>query len=105
MLMSIEHCDGNYADPKTQEISFFTLHLYLNDATTNKEGILKGGATTFVGDDMTQGYGVDPKVGRVLIFQQRGLFHCGEEVSGGTKMTLRTDMMYRRTGEVESRDK
>jgi hypothetical protein len=78
--------------------------LYLNDATTNEERVLKGGATMFFGDDMRGGFGVDPRVGRVLIFQQKCLVHCGEAVTAGTKLTLRTDMMYRRTGELETKD-
>jgi hypothetical protein len=35
-----------------------------------------------------------PKVGRVLIFQQRGLLHSGEEVVQGVKFTMRADLMY-----------
>ncbi|EJD44852.1 hypothetical protein AURDEDRAFT_114221 [Auricularia subglabra TFB-10046 SS5] len=27
-----EHCDGSYYEPKTEEKSFYTLHLYLNDS-------------------------------------------------------------------------
>jgi hypothetical protein len=37
---------------------------------------------------------VDPKVGRVLIFQHAYLLHSGEKVTSGTKITMRTDIMY-----------
>ena len=39
-------------------------------------------------------YDVDAKMGRVLIFQHRGLVHSGEEVKEGEKFTMRTDLMY-----------
>lgn len=37
---------------------------------------------------------VDPKAGRVLIFQHRGLYHCGAEVEKGLKYTMRSDVLY-----------
>jgi len=37
---------------------------------------------------------VVPKVGRVLLFQHRNLLHSGDDVISGTKLTLRTDVMY-----------
>jgi hypothetical protein len=37
---------------------------------------------------------VDPKAGRVLIFQHRDLYHCGDDVLKGVKYTMRTDIMY-----------
>lgn len=37
---------------------------------------------------------VEPKIGRVLIFQQAELLHSGADVIGGLKYTLRTDLMY-----------
>ena len=40
---------------------------------------------------------VTPKVGRVLLFQQRMLWHSGEEVTKGLKYTLRTDLLYEKT--------
>ena len=39
---------------------------------------------------------VVPKMGRVLIFQQRDLLHSGDDVTAGTKLTMRTDLMYKR---------
>jgi len=40
-------------------------------------------------------FDVEPKKGRVLIFQQRGVYHSGEEVTKGVKYTLRTDFLFR----------
>ena len=37
---------------------------------------------------------VDPRAGRVLIFQHRGLYHAGDDVIAGTKYTMRTDVLY-----------
>ena len=77
------------------ERSFFTLHLYLNDSSsTSADGPLKGGATTFHSYNLKEGLDIEPKNGRVLIFQQRNLLHSGEEVSSGIKLTMRTDLMF-----------
>jgi hypothetical protein len=77
------------------ERSYFTLHLYLNDPE-GKDGQepLKGGATTFHSWNMQERIDVIPKVGRVLMFQHRGLLHSGDDVVSGTKLTMRTDLMY-----------
>lgn len=56
--------------------------------------MLVGGATTFHSTDKEHRLDVHPKVGRVLIFQQRGLLHSGDEVKGGVKFTMRSDLMY-----------
>ena len=37
---------------------------------------------------------VDPIPGRILIFEQEGIPHSGEEVTKGVKYSLRTDLMY-----------
>ena len=89
------HNDGCYETPDGKEISFFTLHLYLTESSPNNK--LKGGATTFHSYDMQRSLDVDPKVGRVLIFQHRDLLHSGADVTGGIKLTLRTDIMYAKT--------
>ena len=74
-----------------------TIHLYLND-TAGKPGDkpLIGGSTIFQtwNGQGTKEIKVEPKAGRVLLFQHHGLMHCGEEVSQGTKYTMRTDLMY-----------
>lgn len=89
------HCDGTYETPDYKERSYFTLHLYLNDATSNPTGeALKGGATTFHSYNMKKRLDVEPKIGRILLFQHAFLFHSGDDVLQGTKFTLRTDIMF-----------
>lgn len=57
---------------------------------------LLGGATSFTdnlrGDDA---FRVFPRTGSVLVFQQRGLTHSGDDVFRGVKYTMRSDVMYR----------
>lgn len=93
--MVAEHCDGTYETPDRTERSYFTLHLYLNDAfAQNGQRLLEGGATTFHGYKTEKRIDVVPRCGRVLLFQHRDLLHSGDDVVSGTKMTLRTDLMY-----------
>ena len=87
------HEDGSYVTPNGKEMSFYTLHLYLN---SNPGG---GGATTFHSDFLDREINVEPKPGRVLIFQHRGLLHSGADVIRGTKYTMRTDLMYKKVDE------
>lgn len=95
--LSKAHCDGSYVTPDRSERSFFTLHLYLNDsAVENEASDLRGGATTFHSWNMQRRFDVHPKTGRVLIFQHSDLLHSGDDVLAGTKLTMRTDLMYRR---------
>jgi hypothetical protein len=86
--------DGIYETPDRKERSYYTLHLYLNDETSEDVGpLFKGGATRF--ENLRGQYlDVEPKIGRVLIFQHRDLLHSGADVIAGTKYTLRTDIMY-----------
>jgi hypothetical protein len=63
------------------------LHIYLNDVTS-------GGATRFWTPDKKHFIDVEPKIGRVLVFQQRMLVHSGEEVTEGIKYTMRSDFMF-----------
>ena len=60
------------------------------------EPLLEGGATRFESLSLQPGKHLDvnPKAGRVLIFQHRDLLHSGADVVKGTKYTLRTDIMY-----------
>ncbi|KAK5171308.1 uncharacterized protein LTR77_004452 [Saxophila tyrrhenica] len=104
------HCDGVYETPDRKERSYFTMHLYLNDAgvvaedelegmsekqrTEDVQTVLTGGATTFFAHDMRRRIDVQPKTGRILLFQHRGLLHSGEDVVSGVKYTMRTDLMY-----------
>jgi hypothetical protein len=79
------------------------VHLYLNDSAqelekegiTPPEGLLRGGATTFhASRDSDRKLDVDPKAGRVLLFQHRRLLHSGDDVISGIKYTMRSDLMY-----------
>lgn len=100
-----EHQDGSYITPDGGEISFLTVHIYLNGSTDksdeqassidDSQKPLKGGATRFFGDT-TATYDVNPATGACLVFQHRGLRHSGEEVEQGTKYTVRTDIMFRK---------
>jgi hypothetical protein len=57
--------------------------------------LLFGGATTFHSNlDPDKRMDIDPKVGRVLIFQQKRLLHSGDDVVAGIKYTMRSDLMY-----------
>jgi len=56
--------------------------------------LLRGGATTFHSRDKKRRLDVDPKAGRVLIFQHRRLYHSGDDVVAGIKYTMRSDLMY-----------
>ena len=87
------HYDGSYKTPSGDMQSFYTLHLYLNDSVSNG-GDVEGGATSFICN--RNRLDVDPKMGRVLIFQHAYLFHCGDEVRRGIKYTMRSDLMYER---------
>ncbi|KDR71620.1 hypothetical protein GALMADRAFT_143873 [Galerina marginata CBS 339.88] len=80
------HCDGPLRLPDGRQAGV-TLQVYLGD-----EGV-KGGATRILGSK-DKYVDIEPKKGRVLIFQQRGLYHSGEDVIKGVKYTLRSDFMY-----------
>lgn len=93
------HGDGTHITEDEEEISYYTLQLYLNgDPAT-----LKGGATRFwpnprlrkgkKGDDVF--VDVEPRLGRVLIFEQGDLIHSGEEVTDGIKYNVRADILYK----------
>lgn len=58
------------------------------------EVLLEGGATTFHSWNMEERIDVKPQCGRVLMFQHRGLLHAGDDVVSGTKLTMRTDLMF-----------
>lgn len=93
------HCDGNYSEKVGETVfkTFFTIHLYLNDSVAEggEQADLVGGATSFVANDGSdRKVDINPKAGRALIFQQRGLEHAGDDVLEGTKYTMRTEIMY-----------
>ncbi|KAF2664174.1 oxidoreductase domain-containing protein [Microthyrium microscopicum] len=89
------HYDGSYTDPKTKERTWFTLHLYLNDAEHQAKGDkLLGGATTFMDHMEKNRLDYDPKIGSVLFFQHAELYHSGEPVLSGIKYTMRSDLLF-----------
>ncbi|KAK5652932.1 hypothetical protein OQA88_9411 [Cercophora sp. LCS_1] len=98
------HCDGAYSEVKDDKVyrTHYTVHLYLNDSAIEAEqgpngsspAELVGGATSFLSHDLDRKVDVNPKAGRVLIFQHEGLYHSGDDVVKGTKYTMRTDIMY-----------
>ncbi|KAI0799034.1 hypothetical protein GGR55DRAFT_523804 [Xylaria sp. FL0064] len=108
------HCDALYARPGKDERSFLTCQIYLNDAPQGPSGESSGGETRFwasqVGKrqrDLEIRHGIEdkkeapfldikPKVGRALVFQQRMLWHSGQEVKHGEKLTVRLDLMFER---------
>jgi hypothetical protein len=96
LTMSTAHCDSPYREPGKDVKTLFTVHLYLNDSrqTVGEEAELEGGATSFLSRDEKRKMDVDPKAGRVLIFQHRNLYHSGDDVLAGTKYTVRTDILY-----------
>ncbi|KAJ7069296.1 hypothetical protein C8F01DRAFT_511732 [Mycena amicta] len=94
-----QHCDGliELNDGPVPQKSFVTLHLYLNGPPAGGDDSpspLVGGATRFWTRDKKHFLDVEPRVGRVLVFQQRMLVHSGEEVTSGVKYTMRGDFMY-----------
>jgi Rps23 Pro-64 3,4-dihydroxylase Tpa1-like proline 4-hydroxylase len=70
-----------------------TLQVYLNG--DNAADKIVGGSTRIWSHDHERFYDVEPRAGRVLIFQQAMVLHSGEEVKRGVKYTLRSDFMYR----------
>jgi hypothetical protein len=76
------HQDQSYfGDDGTK--SLLTFMVYLNDD-------FEGGETHFP----EQGETIAPKTGTALVFQHR-LLHAGQRVKTGTKLVLRSDVLYR----------
>ncbi|KAI1123402.1 hypothetical protein F5Y10DRAFT_54469 [Nemania abortiva] len=109
------HCDALYARPGKDERSFLTCQVYLNDAPESAGGESSGGGETRfwtsqvgkrqklpvteheTGDKNEAPFlDVKPKIGRALVFQQRMLWHSGQEVKNGEKLTVRLDLMFER---------
>jgi hypothetical protein len=82
------HCDANFARNKSEE-SLITLQVYLSED-------IKGGETTFFDPVFPSNkYSCVPKIGRVLLFRQRGWEHEGSILESGLKYTFRTELMYK----------
>lgn len=92
------HCDGIYMRSQ-EEMSLFTCMFYLDSS-------MEGGATKFLKHDAVLAgkrsregdilASVRPRRGMCLLFFQPGLLHEGEDVHGGVKHILRTEVMFRR---------
>lgn len=85
------HRDGAHATGGRR--SQLTLMMYLNDACE-----FAGGATRFYDrrDEQRRELGrVRPEAGTAIVFDH-ALWHDGESVHAGTKLILRTDVMYER---------
>ncbi len=85
------HRDGAHS-PSPDTRSWLTLQIYLNDAAE-----FRGGHTRFYTDKngSTLVEAVAPRTGAAIVFDHR-LWHDGERVTEGTKVVLRTDVMYER---------
>ncbi|KAG8883686.1 hypothetical protein FRB99_004567, partial [Tulasnella sp. 403] len=100
------HCDGSYWTPDAEEVSYYTIQIYLTGTATT----VKGGATRIWsksersrGGPKGNGYiDVDPRMGRILVFEQDGILHSGEELVSGEKIAMRTEFMYGRPGDSSS---
>lgn len=83
----VAHYDGVFVRPKTSNRTCLTIQLYLSS------GHVEGGATVFCGNIGQAGAHCEPRMGRALVFQHN-ILHEGEEVRGGVKYTVRTDVEY-----------
>jgi hypothetical protein len=81
------HFDGCFWRPNTDNKTCLTVQLYLS------AGQLEGGATRFMDETGCCPVACLPLMGRALIFQHN-ILHDGEEVKGGVKYTIRTDVEY-----------
>lgn len=86
-----EHVDSFVELPDGRK-SFVTIQIYLGEA-----GVV-GGATRLRDASGKRYIDVEPRKGRVLIFQQANIWHTGEEVVEGNKYTLRSDLMFAKEG-------
>ncbi|KAJ7346059.1 hypothetical protein DFH08DRAFT_870498 [Mycena albidolilacea] len=97
-----DHQDGCYIDEKTQQRTFYTVQFYLpSDSSGSEESFVpaQGGSTRFLSWSSKSKHAhadVEAVPGRVLVFQHAKLLHTGEEVTGGVKCTVRSDILYER---------
>ncbi|CCX05569.1 hypothetical protein FPQ18DRAFT_326169 [Pyronema domesticum] len=87
------HQDGHYFTPDETEQSFMTLQIYLGENLQEYEG---GTTRFFFGPKEKITADIEPKQGRALVFQHRGLRHSGEPMKRGLKYAMRSDFMYTR---------
>ncbi|KAJ6484401.1 hypothetical protein C8R47DRAFT_1131280 [Mycena vitilis] len=94
------HCDGEYVNEENGQETFYTLQFYLpSDSSGSHESFFppQGGTTRFIGRKKAYA-DVEAKPGRVLVFQHASLLHTGEEVTGGVKCAVRSDILYEKVG-------
>ncbi|KIL61166.1 hypothetical protein M378DRAFT_180179 [Amanita muscaria Koide BX008] len=97
-----EHCDSHVtvrdSEGSGARCGRVTIQIYLTSPgseVVREPSRVEGGSTRLWSKDMKRHVDVEPKPGRVLVFQHRGVLHSGEEVLEGTKYTLRSDLMFR----------
>jgi hypothetical protein len=90
-----------YTAPGGRQRSFITFQLYLGGTCEGTDG-----STAFLGarEDWKERIDVEPKCGRVLLFQHQGLVHEGSDVRKGVKYTLRSDIMYEKDEQTEEEE-
>ena len=82
------HFDREVPTDDGRHRSLVTVLLYLNDAAD-----FEGGATLFEDTTEKSAAAVAPACGRVVLFEH-GLWHSGAPVAAGTKLVLRTDVLF-----------
>ncbi|KAM0750663.1 hypothetical protein T439DRAFT_380542 [Meredithblackwellia eburnea MCA 4105] len=100
------HTDGCYITPDGKQRTYMTVQLYLPSSSDESDESFKvplGGSTRFHSGGNKRGAfcDVEPIPGRVLVFQHDKLIHTGEEVLGGIKCTMRSDILYENVEEED----
>ena len=101
------HVDGGYAyryGPKTGQSSVYTYVIYLN----GKESGLEGGSTNFFdvkGWPEEISTEIEPEIGKIVVFQQKGFKHEGGEILKGVKYIIQGMVMYSRPTSVDDEGK
>ncbi|KAJ7828790.1 hypothetical protein B0H14DRAFT_3466164 [Mycena olivaceomarginata] len=95
---------GISTNRKTQQRTFYTVQFYLPSDSSGSEASFvppQGGSTRFLSWSSKSKHAyadVEAVPCRVLVFQHAKLLHTGEEVTGGVKCTVRSDILYERVG-------
>lgn len=76
------------------------MQVYLNDSTSElyevNEAPLEGGSTVFHSpNNPSNTIEIEPKAGRLLLFQQSKLLHSGSVVKKGVKIVMKTDLLHK----------
>ncbi|KAJ7152631.1 hypothetical protein C8R43DRAFT_886118 [Mycena crocata] len=95
------HEDIPYFNEDDGQQTFYTVQLYLpSDSSGTDESFLppQGGTTRFLSREAGTYADVEAIPGRFLVFQHAELLHTGEEVTGGVKCAVRSDILYEKVG-------